>query len=942
MTGIAQDEATQALGLAEADPARSMVLARRAAGQARAAHDLVALSLAERALGLAAMQLEDPDAALAHLRAAIRLGNQAGSAQLAGEARMRLAFALNVRGRGRQALREIETSLVALTGMPRARAQAQRAAILIQLGRLDEALPDCEAALTALRHASDHVWLQRVLYNRAVLYGYRQEFAAAEADLREAAQLCIRFELDLSLGFVHENLGWISSLRGDVPVALHYLDLAERCFRAHGAPVGELLTDRSQLLLSVRLISEARQAAEEAVAEFKRQRRQVGLPEARLLLAQAAILDGQPGSGLDQARAAVREFNRQDRSRWATLARYIVVAARLSIGTPSGREPELGIGAAPAYPSGVTVAQLERIARDLLGAGWPSSALDARLLAARLALKQGWTGRACAQLEQAARQRLRGPALLRARGWFAQALLRHASQNYRGATVAARTALRVLDEHRTGLGATDLRAHASGHRVEVAEFGLRMAFESGHADRVLDWAEQGRASHLMLRPVRPPADPGLSAALSELRAVTSEISALRRAGRNTTPLVRRQVDLERRIRDRVRHSPGDRTNAPTRLIPARALADAVGDSALVEFVRLDDTLHAVVVCGGRIRLRCLGVSAAASDLIDRARFALHRLARHNISAASDAAARALLTDAATRLDALLLRPIARDTGDRPLIVVPTGALQSLPWPVLPSLAGRPVTVAPSAALWRAAGQAADSGGHTVLAAGPGLPGADAEVTAAAAIHHVPPLTGATATVETVTIALDGARLAHLAAHGHIHPNNPLFSALTFADGPLTVHDLNHLHQAPRLVILAACDAGRSTVRTGDELLGLSATFLALGTACVIASVVPIPDAETMPLMTELHRSLAAGQPTAHALATAQQHLDRTHAPALAAAAGFVSIGADIRLGPDLAAGTPPTATQTRAAAGTLTSRRAAATSDGRAGAGGRPGPRRER
>src|SRR5260370_6271309 len=160
-----------------------------------------------------------------------------------------------------------------MPGMSRALAQAQRAAILIQLGRLDEALPDCEVGLPARRSATDQVWLQRGLYNRAFLYGYRQEFAAAEADLREAAQLCIRFELDLSLGFVHENLGWISSLRGDVPVALHYLDLAERCFRAHGAPVGELLTDRSQLLLSVRLISEARQAAEEAGAGGQRPRR---------------------------------------------------------------------------------------------------------------------------------------------------------------------------------------------------------------------------------------------------------------------------------------------------------------------------------------------------------------------------------------------------------------------------------------------------------------------------------------------------------------------------------------------------------------------------------------------------------------------------------------------------------------------------------------------
>ena len=94
--------------------------------------------------------------------------------------------------------------------MARARAQAQRGAILLLLGRLDEALPDYQAALPVLRGADDHGWVYQVLCNRAVLYGYRQEFAAAEADLHEAAQLCAKLELDLSLGFVHQNLGWIS------------------------------------------------------------------------------------------------------------------------------------------------------------------------------------------------------------------------------------------------------------------------------------------------------------------------------------------------------------------------------------------------------------------------------------------------------------------------------------------------------------------------------------------------------------------------------------------------------------------------------------------------------------------------------------------------------------------------------------------------------------
>ena len=883
MAGGLDDQAREALRLVEANPAESVALAQVIARQARQDHDAGLLSITERVLGIAALQLEDPDAAMRHLRAAVRFGRQAGSAELAGEAQIRLAFALNLRGHGDQALQEIEAAMSALTGVARARAQAQRGAILNHLGGLDDGLPDYQAALSVLRRAGDHVWLPRVLYNRAVLYGYRQEFTAAENDLHEAAALCTKYDLDLSLGFVHQNLGWISGLRGDVPTALHYLDLAEHRLRAHGAPVGELLADRSELLLSVRLLPEAMQAAEEAVREFEQQHRKIMLPEARLLLAQTAILDGQADRGLEQARAAAHEFGQRGRLRWVALARFTVLRARLTA------EPHA------SARSSVSVRALERAADELAGAGWPSSALQARLLAGQLAVDRGWTTRARAQFELAARQRRRGPALQRAQAWYAEAWQRWASGNRGGAMAAARVTLRTMDEHRAGLGATDLRAHASGHRGDVATFGLRLAFDSGQPARALEWAEQGRASHLMLRPVRPPADPELAAALSELRTTVSEIFQLRGSGGNTAPLARRQLALERRIRDYHRRLPADRVSIPSqgRLVPA--LCESLREAALLEFVSLDGTLHAVTVAGGRIQLCALGPVARAAELVDRARFALHRLARHQPTDVSKEAARTLLADASRRLDAFLLRPVAAETAGRPLVVVPTGALQSLPWSILPSVAGRPVTVTPSAALWNGGRAAPGPDGPVLVAAGPGLPGAETEARAVSALHGVTALAGTAATVDAVTSGLDGAALAHLSAHGRIHPNNPLFTSLTFADGPLTVYDVERLRQAPQVVVLAACDVGRSAVRAGDEIMGLSATCLALGTRHVIASVVPVPDAETVPLMIAFHQRLVRGKTPMSALAAAQQQLGHGPPAAMAAAAGFVSIGTDVTL-----------------------------------------------
>jgi CHAT domain-containing protein len=132
-----------------------------------------------------------------------------------------------------------------------------------------------------------------------------------------------------------------------------------------------------------------------------------------------------------------------------------------------------------------------------------------------------------------------------------------------------------------------------------------------------------------------------------------------------------------------------------------------------------------------------------------------------------------------------------ELAERPLVVVPTGVLHSVPWSILPSCAGRPVTVAPSATLWHAAAATradaagpANDGRCRVVAAGPGLPGARAEAYAVAAIYGTSPLVDAAATVDAVLTALAGADIAHLAAHGRLSADNPLFSDLLLADGRL--------------------------------------------------------------------------------------------------------------------------------------------------------------
>ena len=873
------EEAREALRLAEADPGQAAALAARVSGQARLAHDTAAAAIAARALGLAALHTNDAATAMRHLHAAIALGRRARSPALTAEARMTLAYVLYGTGRSRQALREIDAARMDLDGVERARAEAQRGAILQLHGRLDEALASYRSALPELRRADDHLWVQRVLLNRGVVYGYRSEFGAAERDLREAGRLCEQLGLELSGGFVQENLGWIDTLRGDVPMALSHLDAAEQRFRALGSRLGFVLRDRSELLLSVNLLSEARQTAEQTVRQIAHEGQQIALPEARLVLARAAALDGDSGYAVKQARRAVTEFAAQRRQHWAALARYTLLSSRLT---------ERG-------PSQVTVRQLVRTADALDVTGWTVAALEARLLAGRLALDCGREAEGRRILAQASPGRRRGPALLRSRAWYAEALVRLASGNPGGATKAARSGLHVLDEHRATLGATDLRAYASGHRNELAALGLRIAIASGHSSRVLTWAEEGRARHLLSRPAHPPDDPELAAALGRLRLTVAEIREQRRAGHHNAALVNRQAALEREIRDHCRRQPRGSAGDPIPAVSVTGLATTLGEAGLIEFIHLDGVLHAVAVVDGRARLRELSALDPVRDLVERVAFALRRLARHRTSDDSRAAAVRVLRHAAGRLDTVLLGPFARQLDGRALVVIPTGPLQSLPWSVLPSCAGRPVTIAPSAALWHAA-QRRDTRAQerVTVACGPGLPGARAEAEAVAAVYRTSALLDSAATVQAVTERLSGASLVHLAAHGHVRADNPLFSSLRLADGPLTVFDLERLERVAPTLVLAACDTGRPVVCAGDEVLGFGASLLSLGAQQLVAAVVPIPDAETAPLMVAFHRQLTAGQHVAGALSSAQRQLASEGVEAMAAAAGFVCIGAGMK------------------------------------------------
>ena len=867
--------ADEAARLASADPHDARVLAARALELAKVEKDLATQARAERALGLAAMHGEGVSVALRHLRRAVALARRAGDPQLEGQVRVSLAGALSWRGPTSLAVREIDRALALLDGLDRIRGLAQRGMIMHRSGRLTEALDDYRRALPAIRKAGDDDALLALLLNRGATCLSLLDLPAARADLTEAALTADRTGARLEAAYARANLAFVETLAGDVPAALDHFATAAPVIRTSGAPVASLLSMKAELLLSVRLLPEAEEAAVEAADAFRRERDVPGGADCALLIAQILVADGRPAEATAYARRAEAAFLRLGRADLHAVARLVRLQSAHAAG---GR--------------GVTLGQVETLVDALTAAGRRSTANDARLLAYEVALPRQ-APRALGHLERVSAARsVRGPASGRARAWYAEAMLREHLGAHRSAERAALAGLAVIDEHRAALPATDLRAHVAGHRTELVDLGLRIALRQGSARKVLRWAERGRATQLLQRPARPPTNPLLTERLAALRALTRDLfeSPAGETSAERERLRHRQASLEREIRELARETTDSHHDPVGRPVDAGALAATLGDRALVEYVTVDGGLHAVSVVGGRCRLHGLGAAGELTDLLERVEFGLQRMIRAAGRPAAATAGASLIADASRRLDELLLASLT-DLSGRDLVVVPTGALQRLPWSILPSCRGRAITVAPSASVWQRAMSRDAGDGSVVVAAGPGLPRAPEEATAIAALYGTVPMLGARASVAAVGSALGGAALAHVAAHGHLSARNPLFSHLLLADGPLVAYDLEQLPALPHTVVLAACESGQNAVRAGDELLGLGAVFLARGTAQLVGSLVPVPDAETSTLMNALHLGLAAGLSPAVALARAQADAAAAGPAAVAAAAGFVCLGA---------------------------------------------------
>jgi tetratricopeptide (TPR) repeat protein len=872
--------------LVDTDPQQALATATERLGASEG--DVAAVAELLWISGLARRVLGELGAARQDLERARRtLVEHDGNPALTARVSISLAFEIAHGGDIDAALALLDSVEPNAVGPDLARLANQRGVLRYRLGLLDAAVEDLDQARHVAAEHGEHGTQLRALINLGMTQALRGRLAEARQSCLEGITLALDLERWGDAAHALANLAFVATLEGNLPDALDCFASAEDGYRRAGnrADLPQLFADHAIALTDANLVGDAEVLIDQALELSTPTGND--LERAQLLLTSAEIdlALGKPGEAHAAAVDASALFAEQGRQQWRNVAERLRLRA-----------------AAALAPEDADVAdELAENGSALAAGGWRSEALTAVLMAALMHARAGRVERAAALVDQVAATTEQGRAADRILLGHVSALL----AEHRGDRAAARRAvtngLRLAAETQAALGSLETRSHAAQHGAELIELGARLAVADGRARELLHRIEAMRTmvSHAPL--VRPPDDETMAARLADLRRLSAVVDDPDTAVEERSQAERERLAVERSIRGLDRRTRGAELDErrTTEQVVAEAVADLRrdGDRQALAYANLDGRLLAVAVDRGRCRLHDLGAVAAVAAAVDACGFVLNRLNRAQGSEASRLAAHSSLQRTAAELGQRLIpRSVARS--DRPLVVVPTGVLHGVPWTALQVLRGRPVSVSPSLSGWSAGirGSAERARRHRSrrpgepagFLAGPGLQFADAEVRSFARTYQrATVLTGRRATVERCLRLLERCSLVHLACHGSFRRDNPLFSTLTLADGPLTVYDLERVEELPEIVVLSACSVAASASINGGTLLGLSSALGAFGASDVVAPLTPVSDEWVVPVMHRLHEGLAAGRSPAAALADAAwvgAELDPT-------AAAFVAIGA---------------------------------------------------
>jgi tetratricopeptide (TPR) repeat protein len=770
-----------------------------------------------------------------------------------------------------------------------------------QQDRHDRALVEYERAsgVFAGLHLRDEAVLGCEV-NRAVALTQLDREEEALRLFGQLEQECTQRGFDLLRAQVWMNAAYVRAQQADFDLALADLGRATEYFRKTGHPafLGNSLANRAEIYQQLNLHREALELVDEAIPLFasemmfydqalalsqsalcllslhEPQAAQERIRRARILFrkeenpSRSAVLSLLAAGGwalrhrriLAKTRAteALRVFRARGLIRWESMA--TVLLSRLTEADVSGRRD--------------AVTPLQRILRRLPPERYPLTAY--RVLEA-LGDAQARTGK---------------PSL--------------AGRSYLRAADA-------LEDLRSRIPTEDSKIAFLGDKCDLFDRLLRLELARSRpsAQRLFEWMERSRAQALWDRLRSPSAylevgdDPELRSQRRHLSWLHARLSRLElaseTAGKRAGAIARELRGAEAAWSQAWRQqgeAAGGRRVAPGRrpdlLRPALSIDQVAKDlpdgwGFLSYHVGPDFSLALAITSEGTAWIKLADdLGARLAELAERLDFQWSAAAMSSAAGGGPSPAQRLTTDQIlAELARLLWRPLRAIGVDRKRrwIVSPHGMVHRIPLHALRDVGEYLVeqtdlVVTPSARIWHDIGGNADRAASTPVRkawvaglASRGLPSVRREVEIVARHLGGWDVTRSLAPDrESMRHAASASDLVHLATHGSLRRDNPMYSFVQLADGPLFVHDLAAFSLPGSTVVLTACSSGQGEAPSGDEWIGLARGFLQSGASSVVASLWPIQDKATLELMDLFYQGLAEDVAVATALGQAMRSL----------------------------------------------------------------------
>ncbi|MFC8682822.1 CHAT domain-containing protein [Microbacterium ureisolvens] len=730
-----------------------------------------------------------------------------------------------------------------------AQLQGQLGSLALERGLLDDAAGWLDKSIRGL--SDQPVRQANMRINRSLVDMQRGRLQEAMADLVAAEEAYRAAGMTTEADLAVHNRGYTLMLAGDLVAALQTMQSVREPLddeSAMWAAVNE--SDRAEVLREAGLVTEAERSLSAVSVAFGRHRAPRDRATADYHLARS-LLSHDPSRAALVASASARRFTSIGSTGWAVRAQAIGLRARLAVGRIDRSGAPVRVGRLPAPM------RVAEVVAALRAHGFDSEAEALRLTDALARIRRNHRAEVVA-----ARIGPRTPLEVGLLAHEMRAARAAADGRERDTRRHAAAGLDLLDQTRRSFGSLDLQVSASMRGVGLATTGLASALRSGSHAAVFDWSERARSVTGFVVPLRPPPDPELAADLAELRI-------LRTAQPDGDWLSGPRAAL---LGDRARQRQWSQTAAGERRGRA-SLRDAVATlrdgEVLVTYIFDGSQLAALAVSNERSELVALDWQAARSAL--RGLRADLDMAATVVEGSMARVIRRGLADRLAALSRVLVVPVGDllTQAERILITAP-GVLSGVPWAMLPALRQRPLSVASSVTAWiHARSRASPAPALAGFAAGPRVARGEEEVViGSAAWGRAEVLHGHASTVAEVTALATRADVLHIAAHGRHAADNPMFSGLELADGALFGYDIDLIEKVPDTVVLSACEVGRSSVRWGEEAVGMTRIWLHAGARSVVAAPVIVADDDACELLGAMHEGLAAGAPPSVALAEA--------------------------------------------------------------------------